>query len=112
MSIQELLNKYDFHDSLIENVSYDTVQNSVKMKIDFCNWMQDGYSNSSPETSIIYLFFCDVTDFKGPQGDIDDFSILEVTIIDNFITFMILDDFHDVNYEIKISCKTVDMIKE
>ena len=57
MKINELLNKYTFHDSLLENISYDKENSKLTLTIDFCFWMQNDYDESQPETGNMCDFF-------------------------------------------------------
>lgn len=41
MKINELINKYYFHDSLVTNIS--SGNNEVKINIELCNWKQKWY---------------------------------------------------------------------
>lgn len=100
MTISDLLNTYYFHDSLVEKVVYRN--NSVDITIDFCFWMQSGYQDENPETGIIHLFLPKVTSLSGPTGDIDDFSILEAHYDDSIFSLLLMDDFNNISYELKI----------
>lgn len=100
MTINELLKNYYFHDSLVEKVVFEN--HTVDMTIDFCYWMQEGYCEEDPETGIINLHFPSVADMNGPTGKIDDYSILESYYNDGCLNFLIMDDFNNISYELKI----------
>lgn len=100
MKIKELLDNYYFHDSLVEKIVFEN--HAVDMTIDFCFWMQEGYDEKDPETGIINLHFPSVADMTGLTGEIDDYSILESWYDDGCITFLIMDDFHNISYDLKI----------
>lgn len=109
MKINDLLTKYTFHDSLIENIIYDAEKKNLILTIDFCLWMQEDYIESQPETAIIKLVFSNVTDFEGVSGKVDSFSILKISYIDNVITISILDDFNEGYHEIVFKTDNVEM---
>ena len=100
MTINDFLNKYYLHDSLVKNVS--SQNNKVELTIDFCFWMQENYQEKDPETGIIHMVLPNASIISGPTGDLDDYSILEVEYHDNCIFLLIMDDFHNLSYEIKI----------
>ena len=102
MKINELLSKYTFHDSLLENISYDKENNTLILTIDFCFWMQTDYEESQPETGHIKLSFNNIENYDGLIGDIDSYSILNTSYENDTLTFSLLDDFHDEYHEIKI----------
>ena len=101
MTINDYLSRYYLHDSLVEKVSHEN--NTVDITIDFCFWMQEGYRKEDPETGIIHLHFPDVDAFSGPTGNIDDYSILDADYQNNCLTLLLLDDFNNTSYELKIT---------
>ena len=107
MTIQELLKNYDFHDSLIEQIEYDASRHQLKFFIDFCFWMQKDYDSSQPETGLITLIFNNVASYDGIQGDIDAFSILDISVIENTSHITIEDDFNRNIYTLTI--KSIDV---
>ena len=100
MKIDDLLKKYCFHDSLINEISY--ANNEVKITIDFCFWMQEEYQDGTPETGIVYLRLPDVKSYNGITGKIDSYSILETEYNDNTLSILIMDDFHNNSYSLSI----------
>ena len=57
-SLSELQKTIDFHDSIIEEISYDKHSLRLYIKIGLCNWRQRGYDESTDnETETIYLRF-------------------------------------------------------
>lgn len=69
----------------------------------FCFWMQEGYREENPETGIIYLHFPDVAAYSGLTGVVDDYSILEAEYHDGCFTLLLMDDFNNITYELKIT---------
>lgn len=100
MKIDELLKKYCFHDSLINEIIY--ANNEVTITIDFCFWMQEGYQDGTPETGIIHLRLPDVNSYNGITGEIDSYSILEMEYNDNTLSILIMDDFHNTSYSLTV----------
>ena len=82
MKITEFFYKYDFHDSLIENIIHDCEENIVTFRISFCNWMQDEYRPHEPEIVDMKVCFHHVQHFVFEQSEIklDDDQILDVKI--------------------------------
>lgn len=107
MKINELLNKYTFHDSLLENISYDKDNKKLILTIDFCFWMQNDYDESQPETGNIKLLFNNIESYDGLVGDIDSYSILKTSYDNDELTISLLDDFHDEYHEITIHSQNV-----
>ena len=112
MNKLEQLIKYDFHDSLLERISYDKENSKVFLEIDFCNWKQKWYSESEEETSIILLVFENVSNviipvFKLNSDEIIDFVVSE----DNSVKIVIFNDIDENSYEIIINAETVKIIK-
>ena len=101
MTINSFLSDHYLHDSLVEKVTYEN--DAVDLTIDFCFWMQEGYRENEPETGIIHLHFPDVTSFSGPSGSLDDYSILEADYQDCCLTLLLMDDYNNTSYELKIT---------
>lgn len=55
MTINELLDKYHFHDSTIEEITYDISNGKLEFIIDFCYWLQNGYSDGDKENGLVKL---------------------------------------------------------
>jgi uncharacterized ubiquitin-like protein YukD len=76
LRISELLESYNFHDSLLDNIIIE--DDCVTLLVDFCNWMQEKYDESIPETEEIKIIFSKVMDVEGNDYELDSDSILEV----------------------------------
>ena len=76
MRISEMLNIYDFHDSLVKKINYNNSE--VTFKIELCNWRQKNYNADENEMKTMELVFKDVKDYKfnGTINTIDDDTIL------------------------------------
>ena len=60
MTINEFVEKYNLHDSLLESIVYDKNNKKSTICVDFCYWQQEDYEESIPETGIILIEFDDV----------------------------------------------------
>ena len=76
MTISELLEKYQFHDSTLENVRV-LHGDSVELVIDVCLWMQRDYRNEGAETQMQRFLFEGAAVFAYDECAIDSDSILE-----------------------------------
>ena len=81
MTIAELLEKYQLHDSTLENVR---VLNggSVELVIDVCLWMQSAWRNEGAETQIQRFIFEGAAICEYDQHAVDSDSILEARALD------------------------------
>lgn len=61
MYIKELLRKYNFHDSLIEDMSFKN--DTLELTINLCNWKQKAYDKQDDEMINISLIFKDIRNF-------------------------------------------------
>ena len=107
MNVKDFLNKYELHDSIIENIEYDVNKRMLFMELDFCFWMQKDFQDGDMETGKMILQFLDVNQYDGLQGVIDSFSILDVNILDDVMVFSIMDDFNEKFYEVKVDSSDV-----
>ena len=83
MNIKELLEQYAFHDSLVEDMSFEN--NRIEFQIYLCNWKQTTYEKQEDEMKNIRLIFkdirnviFDVTEEKFDCDSIVDFSYEEI----------------------------------
>ena len=60
MKCSELISQYDLHDSLLEAVAVSDNGHTVDLTIDFCNWAQNQYKETEPETYLIRVTFSNV----------------------------------------------------
>lgn len=109
MTIQELCNKYYFHDSCITKIDYRRNNSELDITMDFCQWAQEGYSEQDPENIWLKLIFRGIEEYDGITGDIDYFSILDVEVKEDKLWISILDDFHDEYYEYYLSPSDVEV---
>lgn len=109
MTLQEFLTKYNFHDSLIDDVSFDTVSKKVLMRIDFAYWMQEWYTENSAETDTLTIIFNEVSQFICPD-DVpwEQISILQASLEENdTIKFALMNDITDGYLDVFIKCKSI-----
>ena len=107
MSFKDLVDAYDFHDSLITKIQRGT---DVKTTIDFCHWKQEYYNSSMSETGAVNLL-CHNAIIDSPiDGDIDYYSILDVVASDTQAIIKVLDDFNDTEYTTTITSARVKLL--
>lgn len=99
MTLDSFFSTYDFHDSLISNINLN--EDRIVITVDFCAWRQDDYVETEPETERVSLIFEDASDYDGVLGAIDDYSILDVDLNGNVVTFNLCDDLNDAYYQIR-----------
>lgn len=88
MTQQEFITKYNFHDSLIDDVSFDAVSKQVVMRIDFAYWMQEWYTEDMAETDTLTIIFNEVSQFVCPE-DVpwEQISIIQASLENDNIKF-------------------------
>lgn len=111
MTIKELFENYEFHDSLINKIEFNKEKRTLSMNIELCNYEQRNYKESDDETSIVDFIFEGCDTYNDLVGELDAYSILETVLnSDNQITFNVMDDFSNEYYELHISAKKVEVI--
>lgn len=110
-TINELI-RFDFHDSLIENIECHEESNKLTIEIDFCNWKQEGYRDEDEETTMTCLSFENVTDFIMPKVSFNSDEILEFNILEDGIEITAFNDVENVSYTFKINSKYAELNKE
>ena len=112
MSNLEQLAKYDFHDSLLERISYDEDNSKVFLEIDFCNWKQTWYSESDEETLMISLVFGNASGVIIPVFELNSDEIIEFELLSGKgIRIVVFNDIDDSSYEIIFNAETVEILK-
>ena len=110
MFIDDFVTKYEMHDSLVLNIVLE--RNSLILTIDFCFWMQSDYKEGETETGIVKVVFEGVTDYTGITGEVDNFSILDMTYVNNVITILICDDYNDSSFQVQFKAKSAYLEKD
>lgn len=107
MTIQNLIEEYYLHDSLITKITYEN--NTVKIELEFCYWLQKDYKEGEKETGMLEIAFFNVShfDYGDVIGEIDYFSILETKHENDILYIDILDDFNDEYYTISLQANEV-----
>ncbi len=110
MTQQDFIAKYNFHDSLIDDISFDKTSDKVMMQVDFAYWMQDWYTEDLAETDALTICFNGVSQFVCPD-DVpwEQISIIQASIEDNAIKFALTNDITDVYLDIIIKCKSISI---
>lgn len=85
MKISDLINKYDFHDSSVRNLTFSQEKKEVIIEIVFCNWRQLSYEEGEPEILMGRLVFTDVFAYNMDANSLifDDDEILSFTLVPN-----------------------------
>ncbi len=111
MSKLDKLAAYDFHDSLLESISYDKDIKKAFLNIDFCNWKQEWYNETDEETSMISVVFENVSNVIIPEFKINSDEIIEFELImGKGIKMVVFNDIDDASYEIQIDADSVEII--
>lgn len=111
MKIEELNEKYYFHDSIVEKILYDEKQQVLEMYLDFCFWAQDEYKESDPETGKVLVRFSGVEEYKGITGESDWWGITDAVFREGIFTVLVDDDYHEKCYQLNIKANSVSFIK-
>lgn len=94
MQIEELIKKISFHDSSVVELFRE--DDKLRIKIDLCMWMQEGYKEGEDEIKDIILEFDKVTDYvwdsDKAESDIDYDTILELSYNDGILKIILLDE--------------------
>lgn len=92
MTLSELNRKFNFHDSFIDSIHFEKLQDEVTLKIELCNWMQRDYHEGEPETSEVQFVFSGIKNCEGPSGEFEEMTILKTEYLpDNKFVFMLSD---------------------
>lgn len=112
MQINDFTNQYLLHDSLIEEIHYNSKNQTLTLKVDFCYWMQDNYTDEQPETGVIYLTFYNVPEYDNISGIIDSYSVLDFMFDSGVVIINLLDDYHNDYYELRFISDNVAVTHE
>ena len=108
MTIQEFINKYEFHDSLIDTVAFDGESNKVILHIDFAYWKQEWYIENMPETDKLIVIFDGVCSIVCPNDvSWEQISIIQASLEGDSIKFALMNDITNDYLEIIIKCESV-----
>ena len=109
MTIKELLRKYQFHDSMLEDIQ-TLNDHSVVLTIDVCLWMQDSYQETDPETQTQRFIFDGVTLCEYDEYDIDSDTIIEAQILDaQTLELIVLHDDDHTCHSVRICATGVNV---
>ena len=103
MTINELNDKYYFHDSCIIYIDYSKDREELIITIEFSYWAQEWYVEGEPELMELKVSFDGIKDYDGLIGEIDYFSILDAEVKGDQYRLFIEDDFHQEFYEYLLS---------
>lgn len=111
MTINEFVNKYNLHDSLLENITYDETAKKVILSIDFCYWQQEDYKDDMDETGMILIEFDEVESLKCNPYQFNSDEIVDISHKDDEIILTIFNDILNDNIDIIINAKKVTVSK-
>ena len=109
MTIKAFVQAYTLHDSLVKQIVYDRGKMELRMKLDFCWWMQKDFDDDRKNPEIVELAFTGVPAYQGLQGEVDDYSVLDMETNGSEVTITLLDDIHDQPYELTFCADAVSM---
>lgn len=113
MNIADFYKKYNFEDSLLENVIYDENEKKVILEVDFCYWQQENYSDEYEETGMIKIIFSNVKEFKFIPYAVNSDEIVNVSLnTNNCINIEVYNDVLEEYHNILISAESVLMVAE
>lgn len=106
MSISDLMENFDLHDSLLENAVYDPITNELLLSVELANWRQKDYEETEPEMVNGTFTFSNVTHYS---TDPDSFTfnsneIMDIRMMDinpNGIEIVTLDNGKIVTFTIE-----------
>ena len=103
MTVNELLEKYYFHDSCITSINYNSESKQLNITMDFCNWAQSWYKDEDPENICLKLTLFGIDSYDNLLGEIDYYSVLDAKEKDNALYLFLLDDINNKTYELLLS---------
>lgn len=109
MTIKEFIKKYNLHDSLLESITYDEIGSRVTLSIDFCYWQQEDCEEGENETGMILVKFDNVSRLDYVPYQINSDEIVEISSVDDEITFTVFNDIMNDNVDIIIKADNVSV---
>ena len=108
MCVEEFISKYNFHDSLIDDVTFDVASKQVLMRVNFAYWKQEWYNEDTAETGPLTIIFKGVSQFVCPDDVTwEQISIIQASIEDDSINFTLMNDITDAYLDMIIKCNTI-----
>ena len=113
MTISEFAERYNLHDSFIEHAEYAEQRRKVILRICCALWMQQDYSEGTPETGSLTVTFRGVTSYScntdEPDGEF--VGILRTTVNgEHTFEMVLLDEATDEIYEMRIAADDIDAV--
>ncbi|MBR5711739.1 MAG: hypothetical protein IKX40_13360 [Thermoguttaceae bacterium] len=72
MKLHDLVTIHYFHDCILNNIQYDSIQRRLEISLDFCKWMQEYYVEGMPDVIAVKLVFTNVSRyFDDELGEVD-----------------------------------------
>lgn len=113
MTVAEFIRSYNLHDSLLKSIWVNNEQNTVRLDIDLCYWLQPEYRDGDPESGMVYALFTGVESVEHEPWSIDDDVILQCSHDQDTSTFHMVvtsDGFRDL-HSISIRAEGVTLLK-
>lgn len=98
------LKKYCFHDSSILEISQ--TGNNIKLKIEFCLFMQDNYVEGTDENCLLELTFYEAS---SNTSNIESNTIIDTKIDSNKVIFNLNLDKNDDYMQLEINASSVEI---
>lgn len=82
LRLSELINMYNLHDSLVENITFLKDELKLMFDIELCKWKQESYKDTEPEMALVKLVFSGVRKYEiKPDLEVyDSNEILEIEV--------------------------------
>ena len=82
MKLAEFFEKYNLHDSIIEDLKYIPGEMKLVINLELCNWKQSFYESTEPEMKVGSLVFWGIAYFQAEPKtlSIDSNEILDVSL--------------------------------
>lgn len=113
MTISAFIQTYNLHDSLLESITVDKDEKTVRLGIDFCYWQQGDYDDRLPETGLAHVHFFDVERVDYEPWEINSDDILQCAYDNETNTFRmdVLDASYDL-HSIRIKATHVSFLRK
>ena len=110
MTINEFVKKYNLHDSLMEDIKYDSNSKTIKFIVDFCYWQQDDYREEMPETGLIIIEFSGNVELSYIPYHINSDEIIRVFLSEsNTLHLIVFNDLSEESHEIIVKADDVSV---
>ena len=111
MTLEEFQERYYFHDSDIQSLTYDADSSTLTLVIDFAFWMQISFIEGQEETGLIEVTFRNVSSYECEGGDPTGVfvGILNTEVKDGCLVFHMSDGMSLDYIELRVRAAEVDV---